>query len=175
MKGTVSFGLFLAWTLAASAQGTIEFTAYLHGTNVVPPSLTPYDGHGRFSLNNSTLSYEVQTLYLVGWTGAVYGAASPGNNAPALFGLTLVVARAPFPPDDLGANIYRGAVTVTSEQVSELTAGFWYVQISSAPFSDRAMRGQIELVPEPSVLWLLSVCFTVFLVQRFYRRPAVYS
>lgn len=174
MKTILTLAQLLLWTLAAPAQGTIEFTAYLNGTNAVPPSLIPVDGYGLFSLSNNTFRYEVHTDFLTSWTGAVFGAAAPGQVAPAIFGMRFPLCRAPFPPDDPGECLYRGSVTLAADQFPGLLSGLWYVQVYASYDSSLAMRGQIELVPEPGTVWLLSIPLLPFFAMcRRRQRPCL--
>ena len=141
------FGL-LAW--AARAQGTFEFTAYLHGTNVVPPSPAFSTGTGVFTLDGFQFGGEVRTDFLSGFDAVVYGPAEPGANGPALFTLQLRGCAAPSPPFP-GYCRWVGTNTISYEQIPDLLAGRWYIQVTDTFFPELASRGQIILVPEPGI------------------------
>jgi hypothetical protein len=142
----------------AHAQGTFHFTVNLSGLNEVPPNGSPYDGHGFFDWDGTTLNYGVQVFSPSPRpTGAfIHGPAGPGMNAPMIFDLGTPIFDVPFPPTDRGGWAYLGGIqNLTSSQISDLFAGRWYVNITSTDYPGGEWRGQIALVPEPSSLVLL--------------------
>ena len=171
MKETLALLLFVGWSCAANAQSTLEFTTYLHGLNVVPPStghgFESADGTGTFTLTGNTLTYDITTDLILGWRGKFYGPAVPGVNGPELYDLSIPRHEAPDPNPGGhdGLSWFRGSILITDEQIPELTAGLWYVQISEPLRPSMAIRGQIVLVPEPSALWL-TVIFAFGLAAR---------
>ena len=168
IKTTLRTCLFVALAWAGHAQGTFEFTAYLHGTNVVPPSQLPYTGTGAFTLSGTTFGYEVRTGPLSFFDAAIYGPAGSGSNGPMLFSLRFKEGVPPLPPSEPGYALWQGTATISSAQSQDLIAGLWYVQIVNQAFPDRAMRGQIVLVPEPNVAGLLFLGASLLgLVSRF--------
>ena len=154
MAFVLAFGTFLA-----SAQGTFDFAVTLNGANVVPPSSTALAGSGTLELDGNILSYDIRTDYVLGWTGYFYGPAEPGMNGPALFQLRNTVCEPPNPVGYPGYCLFQGSVMVSDAQIDELVDSLWYVQITSNFSADRAMRGQITLVPEPhaAVIGLLAL------------------
>lgn len=162
-----------AWT--SHAQGVLEFTAFLHGTNVVPPSLLPYTGSGVFTLSDSVLAYDVTTDFLSGFVGAVQGPAGPGANAPEMFPLDRLRCVPPLSTNYPGSYVYRGSTVLSPDQIPDLMAGLWYVQIEAIDFPDNAMRGQIVPVPEPKSFWLFACAVGTAVAFRIWKKAAARS
>ena len=93
-------------------------------------------------------------------SGAIYGPALPGENAPVLFDLG---GAGFYPGSSLGnppgyrffspfdGTFGAGPFTLTPERISQLQTGLWYVEITSFTMPEGQLRGQIVPVPEPSV------------------------
>lgn len=174
MKSILCLLLLACGSWTTRAQGVLEFTAFLHGTSVDPPSPLPYTGSGVFTLSNSVFNYDVTTDYLSGFRGGVYGPAGPGANGPLLFDLAppFCTAPNPVPPYDPGACWYWGSTTIPAEQIPDLMAGLWYIQITSRYFPELAMRGQVVLVPEPTSSSLFACALATALAFRIWRKAA---
>jgi hypothetical protein len=160
MKKMLFAVLTLAGLAAAQAQGFVQFVAHLSGTNEVPPNSSSREAAGSFTLNSTTLTYEI------GISGAggpistnvtINGPANAGVNAPVIFDLGAPVFRFPNPP--IGAEYGVGGEihNLTSPQINDLISGLWYVNTYSPTFPDGEVRGQITLVPEPSAIGLLLI------------------
>jgi CHRD domain-containing protein len=165
MRRTVVCAFLATCLWQASAQETLQFTAYLNGMYVVPVSSTPYDGTGSFLLTGNSLSYEVVTDPLSGFRGNIYGPAGPGVNGEPLFGLGIPFCIAPG-PDREGYCKYQGEGVLTDEQIGYLNSGLLYVQLASTAFPELAMRGQIMAVPEPSVSFFGSIGALLLMFRR---------
>lgn len=113
------------------------FEATLSGAQEVPPANTPATGSAEFSLNNNTnlLTWKVTYTGLTGVpTGAhIHGPAAPGQNA------AIVV---PFA--NVAAQPIMGQATLTPQQVNDLAAGMWYVNIHTPSFPAGEIRGQLR-------------------------------
>ena len=106
-------------------------------------------------------------------SAAIHSAALPGANAPIIFDLggAVVIPGSTFgePPayrffSPFDGTFGAGPFTLTSEQISQLQGGLWYVEITSFTMPDGQLRGQILPVPEPSALTLLSLGAVLALV-----------
>ncbi len=155
-------------TGSALAQGT--FTVQLNGANEVPPNSSFNTGNGQFTLNGSLLSWSVglPDLSFTPSGGHVYGPATTTQTAPALFSLGTPTT-GPGPQGGT-LTLYSGSTGLTAPQISDLQAGFWYVNILSSQYPDGEIRGQIQAVPEPSTLGLLSVAGAVLMAGALKRR-----
>ena len=175
MKLIISLLLALACAGVARAQDTTEFTVFLSGANVVPPSATPETGEGTFSLFGNDLSYDILTLDLFYWRPQVYGPAEPGFNGSPLFRLTTFDCELPVPGGSGGFCRYKGTHTISDQQITELTAGLWYVQMDNLLFPEHAIRGQVVPVPEPAnlLLFTLLFCFGTLVLSRSFARTIV--
>lgn len=140
----------------AGAQGTLEFFANLTGSQEVPSNTSPNHGTGRFTLNGDFLQWSVSldAPWFEDTGGFVHGPANPGSTAPVLFDLgnRFIVGPAPGNP---GGVVYGGNRTLNGAETSDLLAGLWYANITSAAFPNGEIRGQITSVPEPSTFALL--------------------
>lgn len=161
MKTILTPILLCASLAAASAQGTLQFTASLNGANEVPPNASLATGTAYLTLNDTTLNVFVDLPYLPGSfvpVGAfIHGPAALGATAPMLFDLGTPFSRPPFPPTDpSGDEFVRNGIALSSFQITELMNGLWYINVASSAFPDGELRGQIQAVPEPSTATLLS-------------------
>ena len=139
-------------SIAALAQST--FQAILTGVAEVPPSPSPGAGFGTVVLNAA----EDQITVDLNWTGLIgpatsahiHGAAGPGANAGVIFPLS------GLPSAPAGA-IPQQVFAINPMQVGYLQSGLLYFNIYSWDFPGGEIRGQIQLVPEPSSAALLAL------------------
>ncbi len=154
MKTTFALLLVMASLTGAQAQGTFDFVVKLSGANEVPPNGSSYTAAGTLSLDGNLLHYLIGRA---GWdflpsSAGIYSPATSGQNGSLIFDMG-DFGLSPNPP----TLQYGGAFTVTSQQISEVKSGSWYVNLNSAAFPDGEIRGQITPVPEPSTLVLLGL------------------
>jgi CHRD domain-containing protein len=132
----------VAATLAACGQMRPSrkldiFDATLSGAQEVPPVSTPATGSAEVSLNNNTnlLTWKVTYMGLSGVpTGAhIHGPAAPGQNAGVVVPFTAVTAQP-----------IMGQATLTPQQVNDLAAGLWYVNIHTPNNPNGEIRGQLR-------------------------------
>jgi hypothetical protein len=135
-------GTVLAATLAACGQLRPSrkvdiFEATLSGAQEVPPASTSATGTAEVSLNNNTnlITWKVTYMGLTAPpTGAhIHGPAAPGQNAGVVVPFTHV-----------GAQPVVGQATLTPQQVNDLAAGLWYVNIHTPNFPNGEIRGQLR-------------------------------
>ena len=114
-----------------------HFTAYLSGTNEVPPNTSPAQGNLRanylpqtrvlhWTLNFKDLSGPVTWAFLCGPDGV-------GNNDAELVPINL----------QLEGGGHPGGVTLTEQQAADLLAGRWYVNLKTEQFPAGEIRGPI--------------------------------
>ena len=130
-----------------------SFTANLDPFQEVPSHNTPGYGSADFTLSGTTLSVDVSTgMYadlLAGATTVRLQDAAVGANGPTVGLLTLDT-----PGNTSGT--FSGSVTgLTGQQVTDLMNGNLYVNIADSVFPSGEIRGQLEVVPEPSTLALV--------------------
>ena len=112
-------------------------------------------------------------------SGAIYGPALPGENAPVIFDLG---GAGVYPGSSQGdppgyrffspfdGTFGAGPFTLTTQQINQLQSGLWYVNITSSTMPEGQLRGQIVAVPESSTLVLSSIGGAVLLRRKFRRR-----
>lgn len=161
--------LALAYALTAQAQGTFQFSVTLTGSQEVPPNNDPTVGWGTFTLDVNVLNFlvDVPSDYFLPESAYIEGPAPVGETAPKIFNLGYPIGHSGtdfgtppfvsfFSPFDgvFGA----GPFTLTDTQTQQLMDGLWYVNVTSAANPNGEIRGQIQLVPEPSIAALGGLC-----------------
>ena len=136
-----------------AAQAQLLFEANLDGLQEVPPNASPAFGSGDFTLSGTTLTLNGGAAYsdlLGGATAVTLNDAPPGMNGAIVLTLTLDTPGAT-------AGTFSGSGSLTSGQITDLQAGNLYVNIRSQVFPSGEIRGQLSLVPEPSMMALASL------------------
>lgn len=142
MKAKLLTLALLACVLGAQAQSTLQFHATLTGAQVVPPNSDSTIGRGDFWLTDNMLSFQVDVpLITFITTGAtIKGPALPGDESPLIFDLGgAFVTPGSSQGDPPGyrfespfdGTFGAGPFTLTSDQISQLQAGLWYVETTS--------------------------------------------
>ena len=115
-----------------------QFAAFLLGDNEVPPVSTDSSGVGRFSLaDDGTLSWEIAVRDIADITAAHIHKGAPGTNGPPV--ITLFDGTGSFDPD----NPISGDDPLTPEQIDDLLAGNYYVNVHTTANPGGQIRGQI--------------------------------
>lgn len=136
------FALLLAlaaWPLAAlPAQAeTVRLAADLSGKNEAPPVKTDGTGKATVTLDTQSrkLDWEVTFWGLSGPATAAHfhGPADASKNAGVVVPIAKAGDQQPF----------KGTATLTSEQMADLMAGRWYVNIHTAANPPGEIRGQV--------------------------------
>lgn len=138
----------LGSTTAPPPNPDLVLAVSLSGTNAIPANTSLCGGSGKFTLTGNVLSYDVGLPFpnLAPTSGGIYGPAGSGTNADVIFAWTNY-SIVPGSPNSTfkGAWQYKGTCTLTSDQLDQLRAGLWYVNVSSAEFPDGELRGQITI------------------------------
>lgn len=110
------------------------FKADLKGSSEVPPTDSAATGSAEVTIDTESkkLSWTVTSSGLSGDPVAAHfhGPAAAGANAD--------------PVVDISASIAKGSADVTAEQLADLQAGNWYLNIHTQKFPDGEIRGQVE-------------------------------
>lgn len=114
-----------------------QFTAILSGDDEVPPVDTDASGVARFTLSGDTLSFEVAVWAIDNITAAHIHLGAPGSNGGVVF--PLYMGAGTFDPD----NPVSGDLTLTPENVADLLAGDYYVNVHTTEFPGGEIRGQV--------------------------------
>ena|SRR5258705_1872574 len=133
---------------ASASAATLTFEANLDGLQEVPPNASPAFGFAQLTLDDVsgfvTITTGTYQDLLGGATGAhIHGLSGPGVSSGIILPLTV---------DTPGATTgtFSGSGTLTGAQVAGMIAGDTYVNVHSSVFPGGEIRGQLELVPEPS-------------------------
>ena len=118
-----------------------NFAAILSGDEEVPPVVTEASGVGRFALaEDGTLSWEVAVRDIAGITAAHIHKGAPGVSGPPV--ITLFPSGGdPFDPE----NPISGSAMLTPDQIADLLAGNYYVNVHTPEHPAGEIRGQIEV------------------------------
>ena len=103
-------------------------------------------GLGTVTLDDATNLLE----WVVSWSGVsgtetaahFHGPATPAQNAGIQVGI------------GVGSNPAIGSATITSGQAADLLNGLWYINIHTDAFPGGEIRGQVNVVPIPTAVWL---------------------
>lgn len=115
-----------------------QFAAVLNGANEVPPVDTDSSGVGRLHLaEDGTLTWEVAVRDIAGITAAHIHKGAPGVSGPPV--ITLFDGTGDFDPD----NPISGDDPLTPEQIEDLLAGNYYINVHTSDNPGGQIRGQI--------------------------------
>ncbi|KQU74442.1 hypothetical protein ASC75_20645 [Aminobacter sp. DSM 101952] len=138
MSAFKTFALaFTVGTLLAvtpSLSETMKFKADLKAASEVPPTDSPGTGTADVSVDSATkkLTWTVTSTGLTGDATAAHfhGPAAVGENAD--------------PVVDISSSVASGSADLTDQQMADLQAGKWYLNIHTQKFPDGEIRGQVE-------------------------------
>jgi CHRD domain-containing protein len=120
------------------AAKTVTYKAHLTAKDEVPPNASTATGDGTFVFNPATkeLSWDVTFSGLSGPALAshIHGPGEPGKNADVL--ILFEIPKAP-------AGAIKGNTFLVTEQVNDLQAGKYYVNIHTAANKGGEIRGQL--------------------------------
>jgi len=128
-------GAFCASSVAAADMAA--FSATLTGSAEVPPNNAPGTGTLDATLDKGTRELSWKATY-IGLTGPAtmahfHGPAMPGANAGVVV------------PFKTAVSPLEGKATLTPEQVTDLMAGKWYVNVHTAQHPGGEIRGQMMM------------------------------
>jgi hypothetical protein len=114
---------------------TMMFKADLKGASEVPPAQSSGEGNMMLTLDTEKKTVAWKTTY-TGLSGNAtaahfHGPAAPGENAG--------------PAVDISGKIEEGSAPVSDDQIKDLQAGKWYLNIHTAKYPDGEIRGQLEM------------------------------
>ena len=120
---------------AASTKETYE--AHLSGANSVPRNNSNGEGDAKMTLDTATRTLTWKITYK-GLSGPAtmahfHGPAAPGTNA----GVAVPITVAP--------NTMEGSAVLTPQQMEDLQAGRYYINIHTQQFPGGEIRGQVML------------------------------
>jgi hypothetical protein len=120
---------------APAFSETMTFKADLKGSSEVPATDSAATGSADVTLDTDTkkLSWTVTSTGLSGEATAAHfhGPAAPDANAG--------------PVVDISAALAKGSADINDQQLADLQAGKWYINIHTEKFPDGEIRGQVEM------------------------------
>ena len=161
---------------STSVQAQTSFVSFLNGAQEAPtPVVTPAFGNGTVLLNAAqnqiTINLRFEGL-LAGVTVAHIHNGAVGVGGPVILDILGLID---FSARDLTAGtIFNRILTVTPMQANVLLAGNGYFNIHTSRNPGGEIRGQINVVPEPSTYLLMATGLGgLMLVARRRRTHAV--
>jgi hypothetical protein len=133
VSGTMGQVVRIPTTLSEATQ----FSAILSGDQEVPPVTTDASGVARFTLAGDKLTFEVAVRSIDNITASHIHLAPRGENGGVVF--PLYTGTGDFDPD----NPISGELTVTPENIDDLLAGNYYVNVHTSDNPPGEIRGQI--------------------------------
>jgi hypothetical protein len=132
----ISAGIIGLLLLATPAFGeTMMFKSDLKAANEVPPAQSSGQGNSMVTLDTEkkTVAWKTTFSGLSGNATAAHfhGPAAPGENAG--------------PAVDISGKIEEGSAPISDDQIKDLQAGKWYINIHTAKYPDGEIRGQLEM------------------------------
>lgn len=156
--------LAAALCCAAANADLISFAATINGDQEVPATPSPATGtlNGIFNTDDNSFSFDwVITGNLLGTptAGAHIHQGLVGETGPIVFG---------FSNMDGSWELASSAtwLNMTAEEVDALFAGELYVNFHTSAYTSGEVRGQITLIPTPSVLALCGLATLVAVRRR---------
>jgi CHRD domain len=132
--------LFLITAILPAQAGAERYNGVLRGKNLTPPVESNGLGSVQLAVVGEQLSWIVSFYDLDSPPIAVHikGPAGPGESAPVLLDLGNGWG-------DLGrSNIMSGNATVSRELLASLSAGKWYLVVSTRAHPEGELRTQLE-------------------------------
>ena len=152
-----AFVTAVAVASSTSAQAQTSFVSFLNGAQEAPtPRVTPAFGNGTVLLNAArtqiTINLTFQGLL------APISIAHIHNGAFGVGGPVILDIRDLITTSNMGmaGTIVNGTLSVTAAQADVLLAGNGYFNIHTSLFPGGEIRGQINVVPEPSTYLLMA-------------------
>jgi hypothetical protein len=137
MRAGLPLIALLAFATPAVAE-TVQMHADLSATAEVPPNSSPARGSAEVTLDTTTreLTWRVSFTNLTAPLTAMHfhGPAAPNANA----GIVI-----PIPASPAQASIVNGAATVTEQQMADILAGRYYVNVHTPNNPGGEIRGQV--------------------------------
>ena len=127
----------LATTGLAHAE-VVAMTAAIAGSNEVPPTPSTASGTGEVELD--TVSRQLS--WKVKWAGlsAPLSATHFHGAVPATANAGILV---PIPAPNTAAGEVAGSAVVTEQQVTDILAGRWYINMHTPNYPAGEIRGQV--------------------------------
>jgi hypothetical protein len=134
---TFKYALGLGLLVAVPAfADTVQYQAKMEGGSEVPPTASTGTGSAEATLDTATR----KLTWTVTWQGLNGAATMAHFHGPAPAGVNAGVA---VPLGMKPVSPIKGSATLTAEQMTELQAGNWYVNVHTAQFPKGAIRGQM--------------------------------
>jgi len=142
VKARYALALAALLATASIAYAATGFQGILSGANEVPPNASPGTGTATVILNDAgtEIAYSVSYSGLIGTVTMAHIHKAPiGTNGGAVITFS--------PPLGTQSGSFNGTAPVTPEQVADLVAGLYYVNIHTTSFTGGEVRAQLEGAP----------------------------
>ena len=142
---------------STSAQAQTSFISFLNGAQEAPiPRVTPAFGNGTVLLNAARTQITINLTFrglLAPITIAHIHNGAFGVGGPVILDIRDLITTS---DEGRAGSIVNGTLSVTAAQAEVLLAGNGYFNVHTREFPGGEIRGQINVVPEPSTYLLMA-------------------
>ena len=138
-----------------AAHAGLLFDATLDGAQEVPANASLATGYSTVLLNDLedqiTVNFSWSGLSAAATAAHIHGPALPGFNASPVFTFTGIGGVG------ISGSMPEQVFAITPAQVAALKEGLYYVNVHNSIYPGGEIRGQLALIPEPTMLSLLAL------------------
>ncbi len=154
---TAAVAALVAGASAAPTQAQTSFVSFLNGAQEAPtPRVTPAFGNGTVVMNAARTQITINLTFqglLAPITVAHIHNGAVGISGPVILDIRNLMSTT---PDLTGGSIMNAVLNIDMAQANVLLAGNGYFNLHSTQFPAGEIRGQINVVPEPSTYVLMA-------------------
>ena len=146
----------VALATSSAAQAQTSFTAFLNGAQEVPLRTTPAFGNGTVLMNAARTQITINLTFqglLGNITIAHIHNGAVGINGGVILDIRNLITTT---PDLKGGSIMNAMLNIDMAQANVLLAGNGYFNVHTDTSPGGEIRGQINVVPEPSTYLLMA-------------------
>ncbi len=170
---TAAVAALVIGATAAPALAQTSFVSFLNGAQEAPtPRVTPAFGNGTVLMNAARTQITINLTFqglLAPITVAHIHNAPVGVSGGVILDIRSLISTT---PDLTGGSIMNAVLDITPTQRDVLLAGNGYFNIHSTQFPAGEIRGQINVVPEPSTYLLMATGLGGLMIVAHRRRAS---
>ncbi len=154
---TAAVAVLVAGASASAAQAQTSFVSFLNGAQEAPtPRVTPAFGNGTVLMNAARTQITINLTFqglLAPLTIAHIHNGAVGISGPVIIDIRNLITTT---ADGSGGSIMNAVLNIDMAQANVLLSGNGYFNLHTTQFPAGEIRGQINVVPEPSTYLLMA-------------------